>query len=446
MRVIFRTGARLCIYHLLVWSNLNFLHISQWITLPTQWCFALYSSCANLLHSLITWLMVSSLSPHSLHLLFCWVLSILALIWLVLMALFCVAIRRDFVSLLKFPFLSHFQVLSCEMLFISRLNRLYFALISNSSCLPSKPLGTVPSVPSSSWSVTFFLALWQDLNSYLYFCFLSSFHFDPLGLKNAKCVWECFAPVLTSVFFDEFWMPANFPSTSKTFLTILADFNSTVSEWHRFLLLFLIFRFSFRDSSYNWCHRHLHLLQLFQVFGKIQEFLNPFAFWLTLCQVFLLSVWILKYQTILCVSFSWPDSGLYIHHLPASPNFLLHNSQSIIFPTLSCLRLLFFWALSIVNFIKDIHCIRVIMVWNIVPIIHLSVVIITFIYVSTSPIARRICRLHRLQGCNNTPTHKKSVLILNTVRCWDSSSGALGKVDSPPSIYNSPVYHNSNIC
>ena len=23
-----------CIYHLVVWSNLNFLHISQWITLP----------------------------------------------------------------------------------------------------------------------------------------------------------------------------------------------------------------------------------------------------------------------------------------------------------------------------------------------------------------------------------------------------------------------------
>ena len=28
------TDARLCIYHLFVWSNLNFLHISQWITLP----------------------------------------------------------------------------------------------------------------------------------------------------------------------------------------------------------------------------------------------------------------------------------------------------------------------------------------------------------------------------------------------------------------------------
>ena len=48
-----RTGAGLCIYHFLVWSNLNFLHISQWITLPTQSFLALYSRCANLLHSII---------------------------------------------------------------------------------------------------------------------------------------------------------------------------------------------------------------------------------------------------------------------------------------------------------------------------------------------------------------------------------------------------------
>ena len=46
-----RTGAGLCIYHLFVWSNWHFLHISQWITLPTQSCLALYSFCANLLHS-----------------------------------------------------------------------------------------------------------------------------------------------------------------------------------------------------------------------------------------------------------------------------------------------------------------------------------------------------------------------------------------------------------
>ena len=38
-----RTGAGLCIYHLFVWSNLNFLHISHWITLPTQSCLVLYS-------------------------------------------------------------------------------------------------------------------------------------------------------------------------------------------------------------------------------------------------------------------------------------------------------------------------------------------------------------------------------------------------------------------
>ena len=37
------------------------------------------------------------------------------------MALFCAAIRRDSVSLLKFPFLSHVQVFSFEILFISRL-------------------------------------------------------------------------------------------------------------------------------------------------------------------------------------------------------------------------------------------------------------------------------------------------------------------------------------
>ena len=36
-----RIGARLCINHLLTWSNLDFLHISQWITLPTQASLAL---------------------------------------------------------------------------------------------------------------------------------------------------------------------------------------------------------------------------------------------------------------------------------------------------------------------------------------------------------------------------------------------------------------------
>ena len=76
---------------LFIWSNLSFLHNSLWITLPTQSSLVLYSFCANLLHSLM-WLIVSSLSLHNQHLLFCWVLSILTLIWLVLMELFCVTI------------------------------------------------------------------------------------------------------------------------------------------------------------------------------------------------------------------------------------------------------------------------------------------------------------------------------------------------------------------
>ena len=77
-----RTDSGLYIYHLFVWSNFNFLHNSQWITLSTQSCLVLYSFSANFLHSLIMWLIFSSLSPHNLHLLFCCVLSILALIWL----------------------------------------------------------------------------------------------------------------------------------------------------------------------------------------------------------------------------------------------------------------------------------------------------------------------------------------------------------------------------
>ena len=75
-----RTDVGLFINHLFVWSNFNFLYNSQWITLPSQSCLVLYSFCANLLHSLIMWLIVSSLSPHNQHLLFCCVLSILALI------------------------------------------------------------------------------------------------------------------------------------------------------------------------------------------------------------------------------------------------------------------------------------------------------------------------------------------------------------------------------
>ena len=57
-----RTDSRLCIYHLFVWSNFNFL---QWMTLHTQSCQSFHSFYDNLLHSLNMWLIVSPLSPHN---------------------------------------------------------------------------------------------------------------------------------------------------------------------------------------------------------------------------------------------------------------------------------------------------------------------------------------------------------------------------------------------
>ena len=104
---------------------LLFLYNSQWIPFLTQSCLLLYFFCANLLHSLMMWLLIPSLSLHNLHFLFCYVLSNLALIKLVLMALFCAVIRRDSVSLLRFLFHSHFQVFSCEIYH----NHLYESLL-----------------------------------------------------------------------------------------------------------------------------------------------------------------------------------------------------------------------------------------------------------------------------------------------------------------------------
>ena len=60
------TDSGLCIYHFAVWSNLSFSHNSLWITFPSQSCLILYSLCASLLHSLILWLIVSSLSQNKL--------------------------------------------------------------------------------------------------------------------------------------------------------------------------------------------------------------------------------------------------------------------------------------------------------------------------------------------------------------------------------------------
>ena len=53
-----------------------------------------------------------SLSSHNQHLLFCCILSIFILPRLVLIVLFCAAIRKDSISLLKISFLRHVQIFS----------------------------------------------------------------------------------------------------------------------------------------------------------------------------------------------------------------------------------------------------------------------------------------------------------------------------------------------
>ena len=131
MRLIFHDG--FWVVHLFVWPNLNFLHNSQWIAFPTQSCLVLYSFCASLLHSFIMGWIVSSLSQHNLHLLFCCFLSIFASTSLVLTVLFYAAIRRDSVSLFRLPFLSHVHVFSREISLVCRL-KFSYSCFSSHSC------------------------------------------------------------------------------------------------------------------------------------------------------------------------------------------------------------------------------------------------------------------------------------------------------------------------
>ena len=74
----------------------------------------LYSRCAYIPLSLFIWLIVSSSSPYNQHLLF-FRLVCSYLTYLILMMLFCAAIWRDSVSLLKYPFFNDVQLSSCKI-------------------------------------------------------------------------------------------------------------------------------------------------------------------------------------------------------------------------------------------------------------------------------------------------------------------------------------------
>ena len=64
LRLIFLGRILGCAYNIFCMVKLTFL--AQFLVNPfsTQSCLVLYSFCANLLHSLIIWGIISSLSPH----------------------------------------------------------------------------------------------------------------------------------------------------------------------------------------------------------------------------------------------------------------------------------------------------------------------------------------------------------------------------------------------
>ena len=73
--------------------------------------------CTNLLHSLIMSLIVSSYSTNTLHLQFCCMISVFALM------LWCCFVLQ--LEEIQFPFLCHEQVFLCEISLVCRLQYQY---------------------------------------------------------------------------------------------------------------------------------------------------------------------------------------------------------------------------------------------------------------------------------------------------------------------------------
>ena len=94
--------------------------------------------------------------------------------------------------------------------------------------------------------------------------------------------YKIFTLVLIGNFF--FWSLRDSKSlkVSRIFLSILADFNSAVGSINLIFPLIFGFFFRFWDpfkcTNTNWYHCHFRLPQLFQLSGKIQEFICLFAF------------------------------------------------------------------------------------------------------------------------------------------------------------------------
>ena len=174
------------------------------------------------------------------------------------------------------------------------------------------------------------------------------------------------------------------PQVSRTLLSILADLNSAVvwmvssrlliskSSSPRTSLLVNV-----RSVPITIDITSLSCSTVFRFNSKVNVFISVFAFFqfylvvsrgckvpnsahllclLTITRSGRLgeirwSVWISKSEKILCVSFSWTDSGLCIYHLFVWLDFnILRNFLWITFPTQSCLVLYSFCA----NFLHSI--------------------------------------------------------------------------------------------
>ena len=111
------------------------------------------------------------------------------------MALFCTAIRRDSISLLKFPFLSHVQVFLCEVLFISRLERpqlFFFPFLFPSYC--HSVVHHVVSIVSDCCNQSSFVFFYVVLESYrcVNTVFNSSSPLPPflIHIVCQHCLWD----------------------------------------------------------------------------------------------------------------------------------------------------------------------------------------------------------------------------------------------------------------
>ena len=134
---ISRTEFSLYIYYLSVYLHLCLLKNAQWITFPTQSYIRLHFFFDSLLRSLIMRLTVSFLLPHN----FCCVLSIFALLWEILMEIFCEVIKSDSVSLFRFHH-NHILVTPCVISLVFRLKYLHCCFSShNSSIISSSSSG-----------------------------------------------------------------------------------------------------------------------------------------------------------------------------------------------------------------------------------------------------------------------------------------------------------------